>query len=441
MKVYPDARLLRAVAVWTALAVAVVAAPWLALPALAAAVILAALVGWDLLLLRRQAPLACERRLPQRLFAGREAEIALVLRNPEATGAEASLSEDVPPALAPRSPSWPRLAIEAGSETSARYAVCPRRRGDARFGAAIALQRSPLGLLRRRVVFGEDDVAEVYPDVSRFLRPEALQPRLVFAAIGVKPQRQRGDGMEFESLRDYVEGDDPRRIHWGASARRGRLVTRLTQHERHHTIVVAVDASRLMATRIEERTKLDYAADAALALAYGALASGDRFGLLLFDEKVRGYVAPRSRKGDLGAFIEFLRAAEPTLAEANYGALVGTLAARQRQRALVVVLTDFVDVDPISFVAPLKLLAQRHRVLLVALRDRIYARLEPAAAADRDSLALYERLVLDDLLRERETALSTLRRGGVQTLDLPPEQTTAAVLNRYLQLSRGTGPL
>lgn len=441
MSVYPDARLLRAVAAWTLLAVAVVAAPWLGLVAVAAAVILVAVLAWDLLLLRRQTPLACERLVPQRLFVGRDAEIALVLRNDDSSDSEASLSEDVPPRLGIASPSFARVAIAAGSQASRRYVVRADRRGDVRFGAAIALQRSPLGLLRRRLAFGDGDLAQVYPDVSRFLRPEALQPKLVFAALGVKPQRQRGDGMEFESLRDYVEGDDPRRIHWGASARRGRLVSKLTQHERHHTIVVAVDASRLMATRIEQRSKLDYAADAALALAYGALVSGDRFGMLLFDERVRGYVAPRSRKGDLGAFIEFLRDAEPRLAEANYGALVGTLAVRQRQRALVVVLTDFVDVDPASFIAPLKLLAQRHRVLLVALRDRIYASLDPGAAPDRDPLALYHRLVLDDLLREREAALSTLRRGGVQTLDLPPEQITAAVLNRYLQLSRGAGPL
>ena len=107
-----------------------------------------------------------------------------------------------------------------------RYAVTPLRRGDAAFGPLVLLESSPLGLLRRRSRQAEADVARIYPDVSRYLRPEALHPKLVFRALGVRPQRQRGEGMEFESRRDYVPGDDPRRIAWGPSARRGRPVTR-----------------------------------------------------------------------------------------------------------------------------------------------------------------------------------------------------------------------
>jgi uncharacterized protein (DUF58 family) len=438
MTVFPHARLLRLLALWTGFAAVVVALPWLAFPAAAAALLLAALVAWDFLLLRRVPALAFERRLPERFFVGREAEVFLVLSNAGAQAAEAALSEDLPPALADESPTYRAVPVDAGAQTTIRYAVTPRRRGDARFGAAVVLQRSPLGLLRRRLLAAGEQVARVYPDASRFLRPEALQPRLVFASIGIKPQRERGEGMEFESLRDYVPGDDPRRIHWGASARRGRPVVRQTQHERHHTIVVAVDASRLMASRVDGRTKLDFAADAALALSYGALASGDRVGMALFDDAVRGYLAPRSHRRDLGQFVDFLRDAEPRLAEASYGALAATLAARQRQRALLVVLTDFVDVEPRSFIAPLTVLGRRHRVLLVAIRDRIYQRLEPQSARGGDVLDLYRRLVLDDLLHERETALLTLRRAGVHTLDLPPEQLTAAVLNRYLAM-RGSG--
>jgi len=120
--------------------------------------------------------------------------------------------------------------------------------------------------------------------------------------------------------------------------------------------------------------------------------------------------------------------------EADYRTLVREVGARQRRRALVVVLTDFVEVDAASLIAPLVLLARRHRVLLVAMRDRAYEAL--AAGAD-GPLDLYRRIVLDELLREREAALGRLRRGGLETVDLLPEAITAEVLNRYLAIRHG----
>ena len=102
-----------------------------------------------------------------------------------------------------------------------------------------------------------------------------------------------GDGMDFDSLRDYLPGDDPRRVDWRATARRGRLVVRQYQHERNHTVLIAVDASRLMAGDVDGRSKLDHAVDAGLALAYAALQAGDRVGLLAFDRELRGFCAPR----------------------------------------------------------------------------------------------------------------------------------------------------
>jgi uncharacterized protein (DUF58 family) len=134
-----------------------------------------------------------------------------------------------------------------------------------------------------------------------------------------------------------------------------------------------------------------------------------------------------------------LRTAEPTLTEASHGALVRELSRRQRQRCLVVVLTDFVEVAPEGLLDPLGVLGRRHRVLLVALRDPVFAGLQPPAPADDVPLGPYRRLALDHLLRERDAALADARRRGLQTLDLPPEEVTAAVLNRYLALREQAG--
>ena len=400
----------------------------------AAALALGGLVLWDAALLQRMPAVEGARELPARAFAGREALVRLTLRNPGTAAVACDLVDETPTDLAAEEPALRGIRAAPSATATVSYAVCPSRRGDRRFGPAVLLVRSPLGLLRRRESFGDGAVLRVYPDAARFLRPEALDPRRVLAVIGVKPSRRRGDGMDFESLRDYLPGDDPRRVDWRATARRGRLVVRQLQHERNHTVVIAIDASRLMAGEADGRSKLDHAIDAALALGYAALAAGDRVGLVIFDREVVGTLAPRATRRQFGALLELLRPVEPRLVEADYEALLRALALHQRQHALVVVLSDFVEASADRFTAPLVALSRRHRVLLVALRDRVFAGLD---APHREPLDLYRRVVLDDLLLEREAALATLRRRGVQTLDLPPAAITAAVLNRYLAMRYG----
>jgi len=436
MTVFPDRRLIGAVGglVAAALAVAIVPGTW---PMLAAAAgLLAVLVAWDWWLLGRRSPVTLRRILPGRGFVGRRIEVQVVVEYAGADAVSLMLLEDVPADLTDRDPELGPVTVGPGRPVTITYTVLPARRGDIACGPLLALVRSPLGFLRQRVVGAQADVLPVYPDTTRFLRPEALDPRRVLAAVGVRPQRRRGEGMEFESLREYVAGDNPRRIDWLASARRGRWVTRLYQHERNHTVVLALDTSRLMGGRVDGRTKLDHAVDAALALAYAALVSGDRVGLVVFDRVVRGTVAPRAHRHALGPFVEVLRTVSPQLVEADYRVLVRDLGVRQRQRALVVVLTDFVEADPTTLTAPLAVLAGRHEVMVVALRDRAYATLDAPLGAAAPS-ALYRRLVLEDLLSERARVLQALARQGVQTLDLPPEKVTPAVLNRYLAMRYG----
>jgi uncharacterized protein (DUF58 family) len=437
---WPDRRLGRAVLLWTVGALVIVVVPVLWPALIGAGLVLLALAAWDLLLLRRLPPPRLTRHLPERAFSGRVTTIVIEVENDGPTAVLLDVFDEVSEDLRDGDPELRDTVVPAGARVRLEYTLLPSVRGDRPFGPLLGLLRSPLGLWRRRITAALPQALRVYPDTTRYLRAEALQPQRVFASLGVRPSRRRGDGMEVESLRDFVPGDDPRRIDWAASARRARLVTRLYEHERNHTIIVAVDASRLMAGRIGRRTKLDYAVEAALALAYAALSSADRVGMLVFDQGLRGFLAPRSHRHDFGQFVELLRAVQPRLVEADYRGLVQRLRAQQRQRALIIVLTDFVESAPDSMIAPLVVLARRHRILLVAVRDYAYRELEPqtpAATAAEHPLGLYRRLVLNDLVSERETTLATLRRAGLQTLDLLPEAMTAAVLNRYLAIRYG----
>ncbi len=306
----------------------------------------------------------------------------------------------------------------------------------------------------------------VHPETERFLRPEALDPKRVLAALGVRPRRRRGDGLDFDSLREYVTGDEPRRIDWRATARRGRLIVRTHRHEESRTVVLAVDCSRLMGARApslsartstaslaeaEEAgfasTKLDHAIDAALALAFASLVAGDRVGLVLFDRRLRGMIPPVSDRANLGLFVEALSGVQSSPVEADYRRLARELLTRQRKRCMLIVLTDFIEVDRDELVHPMSLLAKRHEVIFVALREPILDDLDEqreakqAAGARRpeqsDSLGLYRRIVLADLLREREARLVSLRRRGLSVLDVRPGDATASALNRFLELRYG----
>jgi len=435
---FPRARLAALTAVGCAVALgAIFAEPLfgvLAIGGFAAAVV--ALL--DLIALARVPAPRIERALPARAFVRQPARLGLVVHNAAASPIELELVDELPRDVAPEDPHVGPVRIAAASRAEIFVDVAPRERGLRALGTPVALVASPLGLWARRVRGPAGAVLDVRPDTRKLLRPEALDARRVLQTLGVRPARPRGEGSEFEALREYVPGDDPRHIDWKATARRGRVMSRIHRHERSHQIVIAVDASRLMAAACGDRTKLDCAVDAALALAYAALVHGDRVGLAIFDRRVRGFVAPRAHRSALGALEAALAHVQPKLEEADHAELVRLLGARQRQRALVVVLTDFVEADASRFQAPLAVLAKRHRALLVALRDPMLAELDAPHAPNAGDRELYRRIAIDDLVREREVALAELRRAGVQTIDLPPEQIVAPVLNRYLAIRFGS---
>lgn len=431
MSVWPGARLVRALAAGVLVALAASALPALLVPLAGAALVLLALVALDARLLARLAPVSARRELPERAFVGRGDHAAIALSNPGPGTRHVDVFEELPRDVSAHDPESHGLAIPPGETRRFVYDVAPTRRGDRALGRAVVLERSPLGFLRRRSEAPGGAALRVFPDAARLWRREALDPRLAFAALGARPARRRGEGSEFESLREWGPGDDPRHLDWAASARRGRPIVRLFEQERSQTVVLALDASRLMAARAGDRSKLDHAVDAALALAYASLATGDTVGLVAYDREVRAQLRPRRHRHDLADLIESLRTLEPRPVEADHRVLARHLGVHHPKRALVVVLTDFVEAPSPELTAPLALLARRHQVLLVALRDPLFDELD---AGGSGAFSLERRLVLDDLLRERDVALASLRRRGVDVLDLPPGEITGAVLNRYLAL-------
>ena len=274
-------------------------------------------------------------------------------------------------------------------------------------------------------------VAPSIAGIGRF-RLLALQQRLRDA--GTRTIRRRGEGMSFAGLREYVVGDDPRRIDWKASARRDKLIAREFTIEQGQTVMIALDAGRLMTQLAGEYSRFEHALSAALILADVALTNGDRVGCIVFDDDVRAFVAPGKGRATLQRIRDALVPAVATMAEPDYALAFRTLAARHRKRSLVVVFTDAIDVRASqSLIAHTSRSAARHLPVVVALRnDELTAAALPEPREPTEDV--YESAAAEELLSARDEALWRMRRAGVSVLDVSPTKMTAAVINRYLEL-------
>jgi uncharacterized protein (DUF58 family) len=263
----------------------------------------------------------------------------------------------------------------------------------------------------------------------------SLQSRKLRPERGLSRARPRGASMEFASLREYCPSDEPRRIDWRASARARRLMVGDVHLERSHAVLIAVDCGRLMsghATRTA--SKLDCALGSSIDLAQACIRNGDRVGFLALDRELRAFVAPQRRSAVLASILEATLEVTPSAHECSYRKLLEVLRERQPRRALIVVLTDFTEGGHAHELETyLALLARKHVVLMVGIRDvllRELDRAQPTVAG----LGIYRRLVLQELDVARATALSRLGKLGVHTLDLDAASITTPLLARYQSL-------
>ena len=245
----------------------------------------------------------------------------------------------------------------------------------------------------------------------------------------------RGRGSMFESLRDYVPGDDPVDVAWKATARHDRLITRNYESERSQNVLVMLDCGRLMVPQVDRLSRLDYGINATLLLSYVAMKQGDYIGLLAFSDQLETYIPPVKGRAALGRMNEALYRLEPRLRESNYEQICKFLSLRHRKRSLIVILTDVIDKEASSvLLAYMARFARYHLPLCVTMRNLEVERL--AAAEPREPADCFTKSVALQLLSRRTEALVRMRQSGVDVLDADPRQLTPQLLHRYILLKR-----
>jgi uncharacterized protein (DUF58 family) len=371
-----------------------------------------------------------------KLSLGADNPVHLSVRNRSRRPVDFSLRDEAPDAFEIE------RHIQQGSVSAlgfweGTYHVRPLRRGDYTFGDLSLRWHGPLRFVIRQGKIEAEQPVKVYPNLLDVRRYDLLLKQNRLQELGLRHARLFGEGTEFERLREYLPDDEYRRIDWKATARRHRPVTVEYQTERSQNVMAVLDIGRMMQSPVAHIAKLDYVVNAVLLLAYVATGKGDKVGLMTFADDVYQFVGPRQGRGQFYQMLERLYAVEAQPVEPDFRQALNYLALKQRKRALIVIFTDLSGgVSMQSLVSHVSVLARRSLPLVVTISDP-----DIHAAARRrpdDSLSVYQRAAAAQLLDERRVALESLERQGVLTLDVPANQLSIAVINRYLELKART---
>ncbi|GAA3591621.1 DUF58 domain-containing protein [Kineosporia mesophila] len=324
-----------------------------------------------------------------------------------------------------------RVNLPAGQSRRIVTTLTPTRRGDRQAGDVTVRSFGPLGIAARQYSLPAPGRLRVLPPfTSRKHLPSKLAR--LRELDGRTSLRIRGQGTEFDSLRDYVGGDDVRSIDWRATARRGGVVVRTWRPERDRRVLLVLDTSRTSAARVGDEPRLDAAMDAALLLAALASRAGDRVDLLAMDRRVRARVEGAGRSDLLPQLVSAMAPVEADLVEADWAAIVATVLGRMPQRALVVLLTPLEGAAIEEGLMPvIARLCSRHRVVVASVADP-----QVAAMADGrgDAYAVYGAAAAGRAVLDRAATTAELRRMGVDVIDASPEDLPPQLADRYLAL-------
>ncbi|HWP41810.1 MAG TPA: DUF58 domain-containing protein [Blastocatellia bacterium] len=400
-------------------------------------------VGYDIALLavaavdyfisERAKSFRVERELESRFAMGASNRVSIKMTNLARRAVTFIIKDEYPPEMELLDPREARLTVTAGRARTWSYSLLPTARGNYGFGDTVVRFRSRLGLLWRQFTYPTATSVKVYPDIREAKKNELYAHRNRRPEAGLRRMRLRGQGREFESLRDFVIGDEIRHISWAATARRGKLITRQYTIERSQNVVVLLDTGRLMTARIGKLSKLDHAINATLSIAYVAASGGDNVGLVVFSRRVLSYLPPRRGHDQINQLMEALYNVDPQMIEPSYKRAFNFFDANCHRRSLVVILTDLVDRDASAeLLAHTSKLVPRHLPLIVTIGDtdlRQLVREAPASATD-----VYRQSVAEEILRQREEALSRIRHAGGLALDVPAGQLSLELVNKYLEV-------
>ncbi len=402
--------------------------------AIGAMLALFALALIDLLLLysRRFDTLTALRLAPKRFSNGDENPIYISVQNPYSFSATISVIDELPVQFQRRDFLY-TLVLPAQSEKTFSYSVRPTERGEYHFGALNVFLSSPLGLVSRRFVTGNNAMVPTYPSYLQMRKYELIAASSRLAEFGVKRIRRIGHTMEFERIKNYAIGDDIRTINWKATARRSDLMVNQFQDERSQPIYSLIDMGRVMKMPFEQMTLLDYAINTTLAISNIALRKQDRAGLIMFSNEIHAVVPAERKSGQLAKILETLYNQTTSFKESDFETLYIAVQRRAHQRGLLLLYTNFETLSSMRRqLKYLQRMAQKHLLVVVFFEN---TELRSLLSQQTDTLEqVYIKTIAQKFAFEKREIVLELGRYGIQSILTAPKDLSLKTVNKYLEL-------
>ncbi|MBU6120992.1 DUF58 domain-containing protein [Hymenobacter siberiensis] len=442
MSLFLTSRFFQTLAALTAGFTAAFFLPWLLGPMKIALGLFVVLALLDALLLYapargQTAPVFGRRVLGDKLANGSDNDVQIYLENRYRFAIQTETIDEIPHQFQRRDVLF-KTAIRPGETQIIDYQLRPTKRGEYAFGALNIYAASPLGLVRRRFRYAQGKVVPVYPSFLQMRQYELLAIHNRLTEVGVKRIRRVGHSMEFEQIRPYVPGDDPRSMNWKATARRAgtgaadALVVNHFQDERAQQVYCLIDKGRVMRMPFDGLSLLDYAINATLVVSNIALLKHDKAGLLTFSNRPGAMLAADRRPGHLLKLLEILYRQKTKYLETDFELLYATVRARIKQRSLLILFTNFETLHGMQRQLPyLRRLAKDHLLLVVFFENtELRAFLETPAATAED---VYNQTIAEKFAQEKRQIVLELQRYGIYSLLTAPKDLTANTINKYLE--------
>lgn len=395
---------------------------------------LCALTVWavDLTHLPRPHQLVLTRSFADPPSLSNNVEVRLQLENLGATAIECQILDDVPKPLR-NSPPVVKLSASRRDPGEMTYQLHPVQRGDVKLGSSYIRYQSSAHFAERWARANLQQIVRIFPNLEEAKRNNIYLTRARQIELEKRVIRQRGMGREFESLREYQPGDEFRNICWTATARRGKHVTKLFQVERSQPVWLVMDAGRLLRARVGELSKLDLSVNAALSLAQIALYSGDRVGVLIYGRNIQQRISLGRGLHHLRVILEALASAHEETAEADHLRAASALLKMQRQRSLIIWITDLADTSMTpEVIESASQLLSKHLLLFTVIAQTDLLALAAKYPETEDQM--FEVAAAQELAQRREAMIGRLRTRGALALEISPDKLTTTLVNRYLEV-------
>ncbi|QNA42733.1 DUF58 domain-containing protein [Lacibacter sediminis] len=373
-----------------------------------------------------------ERDLPERLSNGDNNPVHIQLQNLYPFPVKAEVIDELPMQFQQRDFSM-KLNLKAGESRELSYQLRPTERGEYHFGKVQVFIRSLLGFVERRFIGAEDVMAPVYPSFIRMrqyqLHAEAAQTK----ESGNRRLRKIGHSMEFEQVKEYVQGDDVRTLNWKATARKGSLMVNSYTDEKSQQVYCVIDKGRLMKMPFNDLTLLDHAVNASLVMCNVALHRQDKFGLMTFSNKMGSVLAADRKPVQLEKVLQLLYNQQTAFLESDFELLYTRVRATVKQRSLIILFTNFESLAGMQRqMQYLKRIAKYHLLLVVFFENTELKQVAGQEVGDIEDL--YVKTIAGKYMHEKQLIVKELQNSGILSILSAPEHVTVNTINKYIEI-------